>query len=129
MSKNNAIENELFNMAKEAYYILDDKFGKDIAILDISNISVMADYFIIATAGSSAQLKAMTDAVDQKLFNLGLRLRHLEGTSASGWVLMDFGSIIVHLFEKDQRDFYNLERIWADANELDINSFKRELMN
>lgn len=113
--KEEIIEKELFHIAKEAYHIIDDKFGKDIAVLNIRNISVMADYFIIASANSGSQLKAIGDAVDEKLFSLGLRLRHSEGTPASGWILLDFGSIIVHLFEKEQRAFYNLERIWADA--------------
>lgn len=114
------LKNELFNAAEQAYNIIDDKFGKDIVVLNISNISVMADYFIIASAGSSSQLKAISDAVDQKLFELGIRLRHMEGTVNSGWVLLDFGSIIVHLFTKEQREFYNLERIWGDAEKLQI---------
>ncbi len=110
---------ELFNAAKQAYNVIDEKFGKEIIMLYIANVSIMADYFIIASANSPAQLKAISDAVDQKLFELGIRMRHLEGTVNSGWVLLDFGSIIVHLFLKEQREFYNIERIWGDAEKID----------
>lgn len=113
------LKSELFNVAKQAYTTIDEKFGKDVVVLDISNISIMADYFIIASAGSKSQLKAISDAVDQKLFDIGVRLRHSEGTAESGWILMDFGSVIVHLFVKEQREFYNLERIWGDAERID----------
>ncbi|MDR2903147.1 MAG: ribosome silencing factor [Clostridiales bacterium] len=115
MTKEETLEKELFQAAKAVYQTIDDKFGKDITVLDIKNISVMADYFVIATAGNSSQLKAMGDAVDQKLFSMGIRLRHAEGTPASGWILLDFGSMIVHLFDTAQRAFYNLEHIWGDA--------------
>ena len=113
-----SMENTLFEAAKAAYHVIDDKFGTGITVLDIHGISVLADYFIIATAGAASQLKAMADAVDQKLYTMGLRLKHMEGEPSSGWVLLDFGSIIVHLFDKEQRGFYNLERIWGDAKEI-----------
>lgn len=104
------------NMAKVAHTALEDKFGEDIVVLDINKVSVIADYFIIATGKNSNQLKAMADEVEEKLYACGLRLKHSEGYSGSGWLLLDFGDIIVHLFDKDNRSFYNLERIWSDAD-------------
>ncbi|MDR1210383.1 MAG: nicotinate-nucleotide adenylyltransferase [Clostridiales bacterium] len=104
--------------AKAAVAAIEEKMGKDAAVLDISDISVMADYFVIATAGSAAQLKALADEIDKQMFGTGFRLRHQEGVSSSGWILLDFGSVVVHLFTKEQRGFYDLERIWGDAERI-----------
>ena len=100
---------------RAAYKALDDKFAFDITILDISQVSIMADYFIIATGGNPNQMQAMAGEVEQKLYEAGLPLHHVEGAGATTWVLMDFGSIIVHLFDRENRQFYNLERVWGDA--------------
>ena len=122
---NNTNSNSLEG-AKIAYLALDDKLAIDIKVLDISNISTLADYFIIASGSNSNQLKAMANEVDEKLFKAGFILKHTEGIQSHNrsWVLMDFGDIIVHLFDKEDRDFYNLERIWADAKELDESQLK-----
>ena len=109
------MNNELIPAVKAAYQGLDDKFAKDITILDIGNVSVMADYFIIATANTQNQMHAMADEVGERLFKEGVKLRHSEGMNTSPWVLLDFGVIIVHLFTKEEREFYNLERVWGDA--------------
>lgn len=115
MSNTNSLEG-----AKLAYAALDDKLATDIRVLDISKISTLSDYFVIASGSNSNQLKAMADAVDEKLFKAGFVLKHTEGiqTHNRNWVLMDFGDIVVHLFHKDDREFYSLERIWGDAIEL-----------
>lgn len=98
---------------------LDDKFAKDITILHIGAISALGDYFVLATGENTNQLRAMAEAVEEALHKQGLRIRHKEGIQTndnkSGWTLLDFGDIIVHLFDKEAREFYNLERIWADA--------------
>ena len=106
---------EFIPMVKAAYEGLEDKFAKDIVVLDISNVSVMADFFIIATAGNANQMKAMADEVGERLLKQNVKLRHSEGYGRSSWVLLDFGVIIVHLFTKEERAFYNLERVWGDA--------------
>ena len=100
---------------KTAWKALDDKFGSDIIVLDIHNISTITDCFIIASGSNPSQIKAMADEVEQKLGKLGLRLHHTEGMRTMNWVLLDFGSIVIHIFDKDNRRFYNLERIWSDA--------------
>ena len=100
---------------KEAYHALDQKFGADIVIMDIREISVVADYFIIATGGNVLQLQALADAAEEALAKHGFPLGHIEGMRSANWILLDFGSIIVHLFDKENRPFYNLERVWGDA--------------
>jgi ribosome-associated protein len=94
---------------------LDLKFGQDIVVMDLRGISTIADYFIIATGTSQPQLVALANAAEETLTKYGLVLSHTEGMSAGNWVLLDFGSVIVHLFDKENRQFYNLERVWGDA--------------
>lgn len=110
---------ELIGAIKTAYKAIDDKFGRDVVLLDISGVSVMADCFIIATAGNPIQLKTIADELIEKLRAAGVSLRHSEGYMKSKWVLLDFGSVIAHLFLRDEREFYNLEHIWNDAERID----------
>ena len=109
---------DLLQAAKDAANALDQKFGKDIAVLDISTISTIADYFIITEAGNPNQVQAMTDGVEEALHKYDIPLRHIEGMQRADWVLMDFGDIIVHIFNKESRAFYDLERTWRDAKEV-----------
>lgn len=104
-----------FNAVKAAYAALDDKLAKDIKVLEIGNISPIADYFIIASGNNPNQLKAMADTVEEALYKAGFKLGHSEGMQTNSWILLDFGEIVVHLFNKEDRDFYSLERIWGDA--------------
>ena len=113
-----------FEGAKAAYKALDDKLAVDIKVLEIKNISSLADYFVIASGNNSNQLRAMADEVDEQLYKAGFRLKHSEGMSSNNWVLMDFGDIVVHLFNKDDRGFYNIERIWGDAKEITEDELK-----
>lgn len=105
----------LIDGVKAAYNALDDKMAMDITILDIHEVSVISDYFIIASGGNPNQLKAMADAVEEALYKTGFRLSHSEGFKTKTWILLDFGDIVVHLFNKEDREFYNIERIWGDA--------------
>ena len=100
---------------KTAWKALDDKFGTDIIVLDIRNIATIADCFIIASGSNPSQIKAMADEAAERLEKLGLRLHHTEGMRSMNWVLMDFGTLIIHIFDKENRSFYNLERIWSDG--------------
>ncbi|MCL2605078.1 MAG: ribosome silencing factor [Defluviitaleaceae bacterium] len=94
---------------------LDLKFGKDIVVMDLRGISTVADYFVIATGTSQPQLAALAKTAEETLTAHGLRLSHTEGMNTGNWVLLDFGSVIVHLFDNENRQFYNLERVWGDA--------------
>ncbi len=106
---------ELAKIAKEA---IEDKLGSDIKVLDLRGLSNIADFFVIASGNNPNQLRAMADMVEEKLFKAGMKLHHSEGYSGGIWILLDFGDILVHLFNKEQRDFYSLDRVWADANEI-----------
>lgn len=109
---------ESAKFAKIAYQALADKKGDDVKIIDISEISPIADYFIIADGTNQNQLQAMCDAVEEKLFQAGCKLKQTEGNRNSTWILMDYGDIIVHVFSKEDRLFYDLERIWTDGKEI-----------
>ena len=115
---NPAMENDLQiskNMCKLAYQALDDKQGMDIKVLDIHDISVLADYFIIAHGNNTNHVQALIDAVDDELSKNGYTVKSVEGYGSGTWVLMDCERIIVHIFHKDARLFYDLERIWSDG--------------
>ena len=102
-------------LAKLACHALSEKKAEDVRVIDISEISVLADYFIIANGTNPNQIQAMVDAVDEELHKVGHGARQIEGNQHSSWVLMDFGDIIVHVFSKEDRLFYDLERIWRDG--------------
>lgn len=106
-------------MAKLAYEALDDRKGEDIKIIDISEISILADYFIIANGTNENQVRALVDSVEEKLGKAGFDVRQREGYGLGSWVLLDFGEIIVHVFDKENRLFYDLERIWRDGKLID----------
>ncbi len=102
-------------MAKIACRALNEKKAEDVKVIDISEISVIADYFVIASASNSNQLQAMMDAVDEELYKAGYKNHQKEGNQRSSWVLMDYRDVIVHLFSREDRLFYDLERIWQDG--------------
>ena len=105
---------DILEIVKAAHKALDDKFGQEITILDIGDISPLADYFIIATGMNPIATDAMADACQEACAKAGMMLKRKEGIG-TGWMLMDFGLIIVHIFDKEMRQFYDLERIWSDA--------------
>ena len=107
-------------MAKVAYEALDDKMGEDIKVLDIHEISVLADYFLIAHGNNPNHVKALIDSVEDKLEEMGYSPNHIEGYQEGTWVLLDFGRIIIHVFHKEARLFYDLERIWSDGKTVAI---------
>lgn len=108
------------NMVKIAYDALDDKLAEDIKIIDIRSISVLADYFIIADGNNKNQVQAMVDNVQEELFKSGYEMKQMEGYREGNWILLDFGDIIIHIFDKENRLFYDLERIWKDGKEVSI---------
>lgn len=104
---------------------LEDKKAEDICVIDISEISVLADYFIIAGGNNTSQIQALSDAVDEKLGRAGYPLKQIEGYQNANWVLLDFGDIIVHIFDKENRLFYDLERIWSDGKKIELTDMKK----
>ena len=119
---NAALEQDLqisAELAKAAYEALDDKLGEDIRILDIHHISILADYFLIAHGNNPNHVHALIDEVQERLEKLGCESKNIEGYQEGSWVLIDFGRIIVHVFSKEARLFYHLERIWSDGVQMD----------
>ena len=102
-------------MVKLASQALSDKKGSDIKVIDISSVTVIADYFIIADGNNASQVQAMADNVEEILGKEGYVCRQTEGYQNAGWILMDYGDVIVHIFSRDDRLFYDLERIWRDG--------------
>ena len=113
-------------MARIAFDALCDKKGEDIKIIDITGISVLADYFIIATGNSESQVNALVDNVEEQLHRSGYHLRQREGQSSGSWVLLDFGDVIVHVFDKENRLFYDLERIWKDGKDISPEELQKD---
>ena len=113
-------------MAEKIVEIIAKKIGKDIKLLKIDDITVIADYFVICTAGSSTQIKNLCDEVEAVMESLGEPVRRREGYRSGGWVLLDFSCVIVHIFLEEAREFYALERLWADAKDIDISALVGE---
>ena len=107
--------NQSKEMVRLAVEALDEKKGEDIKIIDIQGVTVIADYFVLASASNSSQTQALIDNVEEKLFKAGFECRQKEGNLSSTWVLLDYGDVIVHVFSKEDRLFYDLERIWRDG--------------
>ncbi|NLK29177.1 MAG: ribosome silencing factor [Clostridiales bacterium] len=102
-------------MAKLAYMALEEKKGEDIQVIEIKEISIIADYFIIANGTNATQVDALVDSVQETLSKHGYEPKRIEGVRSASWILMDYGDVIVHVFSKEDRLFYNLERIWRDG--------------
>ena len=109
-------------MTKIAYDAIEDKLGQDTVIINIGKVSSLCDYFIITTASSQRQVKAIADNVEDELAKLGLEPRRKEGQGTQTWVLLDYGDIMVHVFNEENRGFYNLEKLWKDAPYIDIDT-------
>lgn len=111
---------ELLEVVKKAVKALEDKKAEDIKVIDIGEVSSIADYFIIANGSNTNQLVAMQDAVDEAMYKAGIEAKQVEGNNNSTWILIDYNDIIVHLFSKEDRLFYDLERIWKDGKVIEI---------
>lgn len=111
---------ETLDIVKVAVEALNDKKAEEVTVIDITGISTVADYFIIANGNNQNQLTAMQDAVDEAMYKAGLHARQIEGNNHSTWILMDYQDIIIHLFSKEDRLFYDLERIWRDGKIIEV---------
>ena len=109
-----------FELMKKAVEFADSKKAKDIKVLELAGLTTLADYFVICSGGSSTQVKAIADEVEEKLSELGVEPYGKEGFSMADWILMDYSDVVVHVFTPDSREFFNIEHLWADAKEVDI---------
>jgi ribosome-associated protein len=102
-------------LARVAADVASDKKASDVMILDIQEVTTFADYFVICSGNSSRQINAVADAIEEELDKQGATLLHREGTADAGWILLDFGDVIVHIFGAKEREYYRLERVWSEA--------------
>lgn len=98
--------------------ILNGKKAEDLLAIDISGLSILADYFLIASGNSSTQVKALAEEIEFKMSQQGVEPRHVEGVQSGTWIILDYGSLVVHVFHRETRAFYNLERLWADGRKI-----------
>ena len=111
---------ESYELAVLLARALDSKKGGDIKVLKTEGVTTLADYFVICTATSNTQVKAMSDACEEAAEKNGERAHHIEGHRGGTWLLMDFSAVVVHVFTDEARKFYDLERLWSDATPVDI---------
>ena len=97
-----------------------DKRAVDLVVLDLQGMSSLADFFLVCTGRSTAQMDTIAEAIAVTLRAEGIRVRHREGTAESGWLLLDYGDVVVHIFGEEPRAFYGLERLWGDAPVLSV---------
>ena len=106
---------ESITLVEQIVKALDEKKGMDIKVLDIHAQTGIADYFVICTGHSNTQVRALADEVEFKIGQRGVKPIHYEGRDNGSWALIDFGTVIVHIFDRAARDFYNLDKLWSDA--------------
>ncbi len=112
------------NMLKTVVNAMENRKAINIKVLKIDKLTAVADYFIICNGTSVTQIKAIADEVEFKLEQEGIIVSHREGYSSGNWILLDYDSVVVHVFHPTARDYYNLEKLWADAEEIDIAQFE-----
>ena len=118
--------NQSKEMTKLAIAALEDKKANDVRVIDIAGVSVIADYFVIASGSNTNQVQAMADSVREALGRAGHEPRQVEGYGSANWILMDYNDLIVHIFSDESRTFYDLERIWRDGKEVSVGEFETE---
>ncbi len=109
-------------LAEALIRALDSKRAQKIELLRVGDITILADYFILCTATSTTQIRTLSDLCEEAAENLGETVHHKEGERESGWVLLDFSTVVVHIFLPKQREFYQLERLWKDGQQVDISA-------
>lgn len=109
-------------LTDEIVRLLDSKKGEDIEVIQIENLTILADYFVICTGTSVTHVRSLSDEVEYKLKEREILPLHVEGYNSSTWILLDYGSVIVHVFTEETRSFYSLERLWADAPRVEISN-------
>ena len=112
-------------LALKAVKILDDKKAEDLRLFHIEEHTVIADYFVVATGTSSTHVKALADEVEYELSKLGVEVDHIEGR-ATGWILLDYGTVVINVMDAKNRDFYGLDHTWNDGKELDISDYIKD---
>lgn len=106
--------------------VLDSKKAKDIRAIRIGDLTILGEYFVIATGNSSTQVKMLADEVDYQLGEKGVQPHRVEGYHSENWIILDYTDVIVHIFHEDTREFYDLERLWADGEKVDLSGILKD---
>jgi ribosome-associated protein len=114
------ISEEVSHVLKTMVQAADDKKAQELVVLDIHGLSVIADYFVICHGNSETQVQAIADEIRDKAFEIGLDPKPMEGFDEARWVLIDLGDVVVHVFHREERDYYHLEKLWADGKRLEV---------
>ena len=109
------------DVLKTAVKALEEKKAEDVQVLKIEDLTILTDYFVIASGTSSTQVKSLADEVEDRLSKLGAEPHHTEGKSST-WILLDYGTVVVHIFYKEAREFYNLEKLWSDGTKIELDT-------
>lgn len=112
---------ETKQILETAVKALDKKKAKELSAIKVADLTVLTEYFVIATATSSTHVRALADEVEDALADAGLEPHHIEGRT-TGWIVIDYASVIVHIFSRDQREFYGLDKMWSDGEPIDLSS-------
>ena len=116
---------EAFEILKIAANALNEKKARQLNAVKVSDLTVLADYFLMCTATSSIHVRALADEVEEKLSENGVQPHHIEG-KATGWIVLDYGTVIIHIFDRSQREFYNLDKMWSDGEQIDLSEVLTE---
>lgn len=122
----NLVNADSLEIAKEIISALDSKSARDMKLLHVEDNTIITDYFVICTGNSNTQIKSLSDEVEYRLSQAGVKALSVEGFADASWVVIDFGVVIVHIFNRETRTFYNLEKLWCDSNEIDISDLITE---
>lgn len=117
---------DIEKMVKVAFRALDEKLAVNINVIDISKVSVIADYFMVAAGNNANQVQAIADNVMEKMGKAGYEIRQVEGYQTARWILLDYHDVVIHVFNQEDREFYNLERIWRDGRFVDTETLKED---
>ena len=105
---------------------LDSRKALDIKVLHTEELTTLADYFVLCTATSNTQIRALSEACEEAMEKAGESVHHIEGRQGGAWTLMDFSSVVVHIFTEEAREFYDLEHLWGDAHQVDLSGIRQE---
>lgn len=108
------------DLALQCAKILSDKLAQNLSVLYVREVTTLADYFVIATGGNATHVKALADEVEFKLKQEDISPEHIEGHGSNSWIVMDYGTVVVHVFSEEAREFYDLERLWKDGEKLEL---------
>ena len=111
---------EAFDILKIAANALNSKKARELNAIKVADLTVLAEYFLMCTATSSTHVRALADEVEEKLSEAGVQPHHIEGKT-TGWIVLDYGSVIIHVFSRDQREFYALDKMWSDGEQVELN--------